>query len=192
MPPLPRAGRGSSNGRLRVARSQTRSCPALSRDHDLALGPQDLEHHRGVPTVVVPPTRPPADRRAILERPGRQWPLVAQPLQHVPPEPRVLAEVPADVLVPPAARRPGSAASSRRCTANCEVGRMNARYSNSERSRHSSRSSSCDAEPAPEPGPEHEVLRARDRPRRIHLHAARAARRPRGSIAGGAPTAAGR
>ena len=74
-----------------------------ARDHDLSLGPQHLEHHRGVPAVVVPPTGPPADRGAILERPGGQGALVAQPLQDVPPEPRVLAEVPADVRVPPAA-----------------------------------------------------------------------------------------
>ena len=142
-----------------------------ARDHDLSLGPQDLEHHRGVPAVVVPPTGPPADRGAILECPGGQGPLVAQPLQDVPPEPRVLAEVPADVRVPPAA---GTRVAPHRLPMHGELrGREDERPVLEQRPIPPQEPLELvDPEPTPEPRPEHEVLRACHRPRRVHLHAA--------------------
>ena len=144
--------------------------PGATRDHHLALGPQDLEHHRRVPPVVVPPAGPPADRGAILERSGLKRPLGTQPGQDVPTERLVLSEVAPHVLAP--AATPARVSPHRLPVHRILRRRQDERPVLEQRPIPPEESFQLgDPEPPPESRPEDEVLRPRDPSSGIHLHA---------------------
>jgi hypothetical protein len=139
-------------------------------DHDLALRPEDLEHHRGVAAVVVPPAGSPADGESILERPGGQRPLVTQPIQHVPSEAPVLAEVSPNVRMTTGAR--ARVAPHRLSVHGVLRGRQDERAILEQRAITPQESLElADPEPASQAGPEHEMLRSSHRSCGIHLDA---------------------
>ena len=151
--------------------------PVPARDHHLPASPQELEHHRGALPVVVPATGPPALDGAILELPRSKRTTMAQLAQHVAAERCVRVHPVTPIRAPGIARPPTTRETPHRLAMDRVVVDVDdVRPIFEQRMLVPEHALQIgDAEPRAQPAPEHEVLRARDRARRIHLDLAETA-----------------